>query len=386
MQKRELTNKIRILHLIDSRGMYGAETVVLTLLIELKKYPFQFILGCIKDPTDTQIQLANLAKAENIDVVYFTMRRGLSLRGLLRIIRFIKNNNIRIVHSHGYKPNILLALVPKIFLKVKIVATIHGWTKNLRSDKKLWFYEKLNCFAIKKFNKCVSVSNSVSRDLLNQRIPPRQIFTIHNGIDTKKALNLPDQSAIKRVFNVPDGSFIIGTAGRLFPEKGIGIFLEAASLLLRQRSDTFFLVAGDGPLLTDLLMKAKELGIDKNVLFLGFTDRIFEYLSILDIFVLSSLTEGLPMVLLEAMYAGCPVVCSRVGGIPEVIDDETSGFCIEPNNPQILSEKLLALLKDPSLGKRVARNARIKVKKSFSSDSMAVKYIELYNELLAKKE
>ncbi|RKY69835.1 MAG: glycosyltransferase family 1 protein, partial [Candidatus Latescibacterota bacterium] len=125
---------------------------------------------------------------------------------------------------------------------------------------------------------------------------------------------------------------------------------------------------------------------DKNVLFLGFTDRIFEYLSILDIFVLSSLTEGLPMVLLEAMYAGCPVVCSRVGGIPEVIDDETSGFCIEPNNPQILSEKLLALLKDPSLGKRVARNARIKVKKSFSSDSMAVKYIELYNELLAKKE
>ena len=70
------------------------------------------------------------------------------------------------------------------------------------------------------------------------------------------------------------------------------------------------------------------------------------------------------MVLLEAMYAGCPVVCSRVGGIPEVIDDETNGFCIEPNNPQILSEKLLALLKDPSLGKRVARNARIKVKRS----------------------
>ena len=166
--------KTTVLHLIDSNGMYGAERVVLTLLDNLKaSTTYHCILGCIKEPQNDYVELGRLAEKIDIPVTYFTMRRGFSLVGVLKILLYIKNNNIQLIHSHGFKSNIYLGLIPKRILNVKVISTIHGWAKK-SADRKLAVYEKINCFFIKRFSKCIAVSNAVEQDMLKKGIPQKK--------------------------------------------------------------------------------------------------------------------------------------------------------------------------------------------------------------------
>ena len=215
--------------------------------------------------------------------------------------------------------------------------------------------------------------------MVRRRIPSRKIIIIHNGIELKKNNELPDKNEIKMAFNVPNDTFLIGTAGRLVKEKGMDVFIEGAAHFLRYNSNTLFLIAGDGPLLSELEMQVKQLGIDHKVLFLGFVDRIYDYLSALDIFVLSSRTEGLPIILLEAMNAGCAIVCSKVGGVTEVIQDKKDAILIEPDNPVALSDGLSSFYNSELFRNEVAIKANTKVRELFSSQKMAAEYISLYD-------
>lgn len=373
--------KIKVLHLIDSSGMYGAESVVLTLLDNLKASTiYHCILGCIKEPQNDYVELGRLAEKIDIPVAYFPMRRGISLLGVLKILLYIKNNNIQLIHSHGFKPNIYLGLMPKRILNVKVISTIHGWAKKY-ADRKLAVYEKINCFFIKRFSRCIAVSASVKQDLLKKGIPSDKIIIIYNGINLDKGRKRSNSKKTKEEFNIPTDAFVIGTAGRLVKEKGMDIFIKSAALFKKHNPDAFFLIAGDGPLLADLKNKVKKLGIEQDIRFLGFIENIYEFLSILDIFVLSSLTEGLPMILLEAMNAGCSVVCSKVGGTPEVITDGINGLLIDPNKPDVLYEKLMFLHNNPSLKEKISLLGQVSIKKMFSATSMANKYIKLYDTL-----
>jgi len=373
---------LRILHLIDTNGMYGAEKVVLTLLRELRKSKCYCILGCIKQPKDVEVELGKRAEEQGIHVEYFNMSRWLTPKALFNLITFIKGHHISIVHSHGYKPNIYLGIMPRRFLNIKVICTIHGWTKNFRRDLKLLIYEKTNCFFIKKFIKCVAVSNNVRDDMVNEGIPVSKIKRIYNGINLSEVEILHEKCLIRKSFNIPEDTFLIGAAGRLFPEKGVDIFIDGAVNFLRYHPNTLFLIAGDGPLLANYKMKVKKLGIEKNFYFLGFIDRIYEYLSMLDIFVLSSRTEGLPMVLLEAMSVGCPAVCSHVGGIPEVIENNINGLLFAPYHSRALSEKLALLFENKTLRNKLAINGKNKVKEMFSSKRMASEYLQLYYDIL----
>lgn len=361
--------------------MYGAERVVLTLLDNLKaSTTYHCILGCIKEPQNDYVELGRLAEKIDIPVAYFTMRHGFSLLGVLKILLYIINNNIQLIHSHGFKPNIYLGLMPKKILNVKVISTIHGWAKKY-ADRKLAVYEIINCFFIKRFSRCIAVSAIVRQDLLKKGIPSDKIIIIYNGINLDKGRKRSNSKKIKEKFNLPTDAFVIGTAGRLVKEKGVDIFIKSAALFKKHNPDAFFLIAGDGPLLADLKNKVKKLGIEQDIRFLGFIENIYEFLSILDIFVLSSLTEGLPMILLEAMNAGCSVVCSKVGGTSEVVTDGINGFLIDPNKPDVLYEKLMFLHNNPSLKEKISLIGQVSIKKMFSATSMANKYIKLYDTL-----
>ena len=374
-------DRIKVLHLIDSSGMYGAERVVLTLLENINCSDYHCILGCIRESENEDVELGSHAERLGLHVVYFTMKRGLSPNGILKIFLFIKRNKIQLIHSHGFKPNIYLGLIPKKILKINVISTIHGWAKKY-ADRKLAVYEMLNCFFIKRFSKCIAVSEGVRQDMLKKGIPSNKIIIIYNGINLNTASKLLKQKEIKKELNIPNDDFVVGTAGRLVKEKGMEIFIKGAAKFLWYNPDAVFLIAGDGPLYSNLKNEAKGLNIDSKLLFVGFVDKIYEYLLILDVFVLSSLTEGLPMILLEAMNAGCPVICSRVGGIPEVINNNINGFLIDSNNPDALSEKLILLYNNPSLKNNIAIKGQEYIKKMFSANKMADEYVKLYDKLI----
>jgi glycosyltransferase involved in cell wall biosynthesis len=187
---------------------------------------------------------------------------------------------------------------------------------------------------------------------------------------------------IKEELNLEENQPVIGTAGRMVPIKGYDLLLEAARKILDKNPRVGLLIAGDGPLLNELKQKTEKLGIDGNVQFLGFRNDITNILFCLDIFVMSSHNEGIPMVLLEAMTLQKPVVSTAVGGIKEVITDNISGRLVEPGNTDALAKGCLELLQNPQTRMKLAEGARKRIKEEFSSERLTERMVRLYQSLM----
>ena len=174
--------------------------------------------------------------------------------------------------------------------------------------------------------------------------------------------------------------------GRLTPVKGLEFFLKAARIVRSQRPNVKFIIAGDGPLKYPLQALACEYGLEKDVLFVGHRDDSHEILELMDIFVLPSFSEGIPMVLLEALALARPVVGSRVGGIPEVIEHGVSGLFVTAGREEELAQSCIALMDDYGWAQRLAAAGRKCVEAKFSARLMAEKVAEVYRTLISNGE
>ena len=210
----------KVLHLIDSSGMYGAEKVVIALLRELQQSKFPSILGCICDNKNNFPQVGRTAEELGILVEYFPMKRGFSLSGLRHIMEFVRQSDISIIHSHGYKPNILLSLAPRTHFKV--VSTVHGWSKS-SMDLKGRLYEYLDSLALRRTDKVVAVSQAVQEDLTRKGVPSSKILLIYNGIQHSQAQVDMNVASLRQELGLRTDAFVIGAVGRLSPVKGHGV-------------------------------------------------------------------------------------------------------------------------------------------------------------------
>jgi glycosyltransferase involved in cell wall biosynthesis len=170
--------------------------------------------------------------------------------------------------------------------------------------------------------------------------------------------------------------------GRLVPVKGLETFLKAARIIQSRKDKVKFLIVGDGPLKGTLRALARHYGLEHDVLFLGHRNDSYDVLAMMDVLVLPSLSEGIPMVLLEALALKRPVVASRVGGIPEVVEDCATGRLVEPGREGELAEACIALMDDPDLAERLGLAGRHRVRERFSVRSMAEKVADVYRSLL----
>ncbi|OQX52345.1 MAG: hypothetical protein B5M53_08850 [Candidatus Cloacimonas sp. 4484_209] len=332
-----------------------------------------------RESDNHEVEVGKRAEQQGLDVHYFTMRRGFSIKGILMIFSYIRISNINIVHSHGYKPNIFLGVIPSKLLKAKKISTTHGWAKEFAS-RKASLYEKLNCYFIRRYCRCVAVSKGVYNDMVKRNIPSSKIVIIYNGIDLNAQQTKKNKSSIREYFNIPKDAFVIGTAGRLVKEKGIDVFIKASADFLKSHANAFFLIAGDGPMKPELKSLTRHLQVEHKFRFLGFVTNMDGLFNAIDVFVLSSYTEGLPIVLLEAMQTGCPTICSKVGGISEVINNNVDGLLFESGNSSQLSSKLL-LYRDGELRKEISIRAKRKVYEFFSAEKMVNNYIKFYKSL-----
>jgi glycosyltransferase involved in cell wall biosynthesis len=231
----------------------------------------------------------------------------------------------------------------------------------------------------------VAVSDSVGKEILEHNIPSAKVLIIPNGIDLDRFNSGKRSDTLRREFGIDPECTIIGTVGRLSQEKGHTHLLHAAEKVLQTHPDVVFLIVGDGPLRKDLQDKALQLAQGGSVnpfLFSGVRNDMEEIYSLMDIFVLPSLTEGLPMVLLEAMAAQKPVVATMVGAVPRVVEDGHSGLLIPPGDVESLSGAIIDLLKDPHRAQHLAQNGYKRVRDHFSAKRMAEQYFEVYEDVL----
>jgi glycosyltransferase involved in cell wall biosynthesis len=370
---------MKILHLISSRGLYGAERVALDLCKSLKRYGCESIIGVIRNSHNPHLEVADEARKNGIDTVIFPCKAQLDINLIFRIRKYASKNQINLMHCHGYKSNFYgLFASPR---NIPIVATNHNW---LASHWRLRAYRRFDSLLVRYFTRIIAVSDGVRKEMLRYGVPKEKVRIIDNGIDLTRFADTISPEVIREEFGIKKGVKVIGTVGNLGAEKGHVYLLQAAKGIVNNVESVKFFVVGDGPLRACLENEATQLGIRDNVIFTGFRTDIPNLLSTMDIFVLPSVIEGLPMVLLEAMAAKKAVVATRVGAIPKVVDNG-NGILVEPKDAAGLQKAIVSLLTNEEKRRKCASAGYETVRTRFSSERMSLEYIALYNELLGDK-
>ena len=370
-----MKGKIKILHLIAPTQFGGAEKVILSIAHAIDNTQFHLMVGSF-----VNIRFANNTFVEELEHraipnTVFWLKRTLDIDNIFRIVRFIRKNKIDIIHTHGYRSDILGLIAAKMTTR-PIVSTIHGW---IPINSRLRFYERCDRFALRFFDWLVPVSNQIRELLIESGIAPGKVTRLHNAVDVEikqpKTEKLPSFNIVKR-----QGDFLIGTIGRLSPEKDIPNFLQTASLLVRKYDHLKFLVVGDGPERKNLETMAFDLGLKDKIQFTGFIDEIDSVYPLLDLLVISSRTEGIPLVLLEAMKYSIPVVSTNVGGIGEVVDNGINGLLVSPDDVDELTKNLELLIKNKKLYVRISIGARKKIENKFDRRIWIKKIEKIYRD------
>jgi glycosyltransferase involved in cell wall biosynthesis len=364
-----------ILQLISSSGYFGAENVLVQLAAELDQdESCHVVTGVIKNLATPHVEVVDQSKNKGIKTAVFPCAGKFDYKTVLQLRRFIKANKIEIVHSHGYKSN-LYSFFASLGVPVKLVATCHNW---LGDDSKMKLYSSLDRFFLKRFSAVVAVSLAVQEKILQSGISPERVLTVRNGIDLSRFNEQNFSANLKKDLGIPEHHLVVGTVGRLSSEKGHRHFLNCVEAIEKEYPQTTFLIVGDGKLREELQQSFSK----ENIIFTGLRNDLPELYNCMDIFVLPSLTEGLPMVLLEAMASYLPVVVTRVGDVPRVVVENETGFLIDVGDEEGMKNCLLTLLGDSVKRKSMGQKGYQRVKEGFSSSQMAADYLQVYRNCL----
>jgi glycosyltransferase involved in cell wall biosynthesis len=303
-----------------------------------------------------------------------------------RLYEFNRRWRPDVVHTHRIKENCLGGLAAALSDVPVILHTVHGIQEALDG----WEHVKWKCYSLmssqvtkRVASGLIGVSNDIA-SFLRRRFPDTQVACIHNGIMNNVPARSDMQGTTRGQVGVAESAFVVGCVGRLSPVKGIEYLLRAVSLLVHERGmqSAQVAVVGGGPLLQSLETLAQNLAISDHVRFLGERHDVPSLLRLFDVFAMPSLHEGIPMALLEAMRAGCPVVASAVGGIPEVIRDGTDGMLVPSKDPSALAHAIGAMQASALNRARFSEAGRARVAAEFDARRMAIRTKEFYLDLL----
>lgn len=375
--------KLRICHVMTADLWAGAEVQLATTASYLARTDLDVTAVLFNDG-----RLADELRNLGIDVTVIDEARHNSLAIVASLARFLIERRIEVVHTHRYKDTVLGTIAARLAGVPYVVRTMHGLREPMEGWNRVKFgaYEQLDNVMLRRFaDRVIAVSNRMAGTLIANGFKSSQVTTIHNGIDL--ATVVPSRSAedMKRELGVTDASIVIGAVGRLSPVKGHGTLIHAARLILDRVPRARFVIAGDGPLQSELKSLAARTGIDRACVFLGARADINDVIAALDVFVLPSLSEGLPMAVLEAMAAGKPVVVSRVGGLPEVIQQGTSGVLVPPGDAPALAAACVDLANDRERAARIGAEAKRVVTTEFSHERSGAAVVDLYRSLARRQ-
>lgn len=308
----------------------------------------------------------------------------LAIFELAQLYQKIKPN---IIHLNSSKAGVLGALAGIVYNakanNCKIIYTAHGWVFNEpMSATKKWLYLTLEKLTAKLKHHIICVSE-YDRDvaLANKIAPAEKLITIHNGIDTTNVKFLDRAVAQQELFgnNQPKPvEVIIGCIANFYPTKGLNYLIEAIKILIEQQQKIKVAIIGDGELRSELEKQILANDLKSIITLAGKKTDAKKYLPAFDIAVMSSVKEGFPYYILEAMTSKLPIVATKVGGVPEIIEDGKTGLLVEPKNPSDLADKIQTLIDNPGLRQNFGQAGYEQVRQEFSLEKMTRKTFETY--------
>jgi glycosyltransferase involved in cell wall biosynthesis len=299
------------------------------------------------------------------------------------IADYLRRVKADVLLCSGYKPDVIGWLAGRR-AGVPAVAIAHGWTA---ATLKVRLNEALDRWVLRRMACTVCVSEAMAVKVRRAGVPPDRVAVIRNAIDAA-AFDQPDPAgrrALHGLFDIPR-SRVVGAAGRLSPEKGFDVLVEAAARVTAAEPGVGFALFGDGPLRGALarLVAARSLG--HRFVLGGFRADLHRLLPHFDVAVLPSYTEGLPVVVLEAMAAGVPVVATAVGGTPEAVEDGVQGYLVPPGDPAALADRILRVLRSEPGRLTLGQRGRRRALEEFTFEEMAARYLQLFERLTGSRE
>ena len=384
--------KVNILFLFSAKGFGGIAKNISLIVNNLDPESFSATVVLLSNPDDREVAQEFEKCSDDSRGKFEFLRMGegkkFDLTILKEIERILKEKNIQVLSCHGYKADVL-GFVLRYFMRVKLplVSIAHGWsTRSL----KIAFYTVLDRICLRFFNRLILVSEGQRKWLRGFGISPKKISVIHNGVESSlysKALShdiegIQGASTLMRQrFGIEPGDTVVGYAGRLSSEKDISTSIRAVRFASKEIEKLAFLVVGDGEERSDLEELAADLGISARVIFAGYQSDMSDIYPLFDIYISSSLREGLPNSVLEAMASGVPCVLTRVPGHTEIVEHEENGLLVDSGDAAKLAESIIRVAKDKVLAEKMRRKARETIQEKFSIEHRIEKLSEVYREL-----
>lgn len=344
MRNKYTDDQKKICFVIDVLGVGGAEQLMVPILACLKEeFDVRVCVFRVKDGNP----IAGKIRSLGISVDLLPIQNLKDITALPRLIRFLKDHDVDMVHTQLEFADILGNMAAKI-LGLPSISTFHTMppiAQNLKKRAHQWLWLKsLNRFC----DRVISVSEEAHKYYLKTSgVSLHKTIMIHNGIDFNRfsEISSKDKNAIRQKLSIPKDAQIFTTVAVLRAQKGIQFMIQAMPAILAENLDVYYLVVGSGPHLDALKEEARALAVEERVIFTGMRTDVPQLLSVSDIFILPTLTEALPTVLAEAMAARCPIIASAVGGVPEMVINGENGYLVDPENSDQLSDICIRLLK-----------------------------------------
>lgn len=299
-------------------------------------------------------------------------------RVLSQLLRICRQERVQIWHGHDYKSN-AIGLLLRRFWSMQLVTTVHGWVHHTTRTP---LYYKIDRWCLPGYDRVICVSEDLHAQCLACGVPEERCLLLENGIDTAEFLKRMPTAEAKERLGVPAGRLLVGAVGRLSAEKGFDILIRAACRLLQRGFNLEVHIAGEGDERPRLEALIKELGCVQRIRLVGYTPDTRPLYEAMDVFALSSLREGLPNVLLEAMAMGVPVVATRIAGVPRLIHDGQNGLLVESGSLDSLELALAHLLRNPSLRANLCLSARRTIETRYDFATRMRRMAAIYDELL----
>jgi glycosyltransferase involved in cell wall biosynthesis len=365
----------RIVHILSSFGMGGQERVAFDLAVSQLRAGCRVTALSLAPPPDGPLAAEFAAAGIEVERVA-RAKPGIDPILIVRLARWLRRHQVELVHTHNRMALIYGAPAGRL-ARARVVHTKHG--NNPKGGTRLL----AGNLAARCVDAFVAVSEETAAFARKRReIDERKLLVIPNGIELGRFHPAPAaRERVRRELGIADDAWVIGTVGRVAVEKNQALLLRAMAPLLGPT--TRLIVAGDGPLLPELTALAASLGVTPHAHLLGVRRDVPDLLNAFDVFALSSDTEGLPLVILEAMATGLPVLSTRVGGVPNVIDEGETGYLVPIGDEAALRDRAARLRADPALGRACGARARQAAITRFSAARMQGDYLDLYARVLS---
>jgi sugar transferase (PEP-CTERM/EpsH1 system associated) len=373
-----MNKTLHVTHILLSLEVGGLERNVINQARLAAEVGQVVSLVCLERPG----VLAPQAECHGARVVCLHKRPGIRLGVFRQLKQALRDLAPDVVHTHQIGTLFYAGPAARAARVPFVVHTEHGRQDYARRLRRRLLGRIGGRFADLFF----CLTEDMASEVRSQRIvPDRKIRVILNGIDTARYAERCDAAAVRQSLGIPAEAPVVGTVGRLNEVKRQDLLIRAFSKIRARKSAAHLIIVGDGPLMQPLRNLATGLGLGECVHLVGYQAHTTPYLRAMDVFALTSRSEGMPQAVLEASIAGLPVVASRVGGLPEVVDDGVSGVLFDPGAENALVDALLRILDDPDLGRRMGDAARLRVESRFDVKRMASDYHRHFLELFSRR-